>query len=164
MAIIMARRGFLAGLVSALSAPMIVRAESLMPIKVTDTFHRVLLEGMDVDGKPISRFVDVPETLKSGLDMLFYKEKCDSLRPSFMSVSSISWNKSMPLRRVIEHNGWSEEELAALDATSSLGFMRSSRTSVMALANEDYSNLYRDTYTTFEDNAPLFNLLPEGGQ
>lgn len=122
----MNRRGFLAGLLSAIAAPAIVKASGLMPIKNYDVFHRVVLEGIDIDGSKIAEIIDVPETLISGLNMDFYKSQCEIIRPKFKLVDSISWNKAMPLRRVVESNGWSMEDLKAMDdhARDNLSFNR----------------------------------------
>jgi hypothetical protein len=112
------RRGFLGGLLSALAMPAIVKASNIMAIKNYDLRHRVMLSGFDTLGNAVTEYIDVPETLKDGLDMGFYTSQCEVIRPKFNLVNSITWNQAMPLKRVIERNGWSDAELRAFDETA----------------------------------------------
>lgn len=158
---IMHRRGFLTGLIAVVSAPMIVRAESLMPIKVTDTYHPVILEGVDMFGKAIKEIINVPETLKDGLDMRFYVERCKIIRPQFSHVEGITWGKSMPLRRTIEKNGWTDEELIAMDECGRQyadGFNKPGKT---AFYVEGDNPVFDMSHTQYERNYRVALHLPK---
>lgn len=115
MSVILARRGFLAGLASLIAAPAIVKASSIMQIKNYDQVFKVLLEGITPEGQQVHFTVNVPDTLQNGLDMDTYKAQCDLIRPLVSMVNSISWSKSMPLKHEVDRKGWSYSVLQGLD-------------------------------------------------
>lgn len=92
----LARRGFLFGLgASLVAAPSIVRACNIMPVKIMDTFHKVWIEGRDLQHNPITKIIEVRESLTTGLDMAGYKEACALIEPEFLDVNSITWSNEI---------------------------------------------------------------------
>jgi len=92
----LARRGFLFGLgASLVAAPSIVRACNIMPVKIMDTFHKVWIEGRDWQRNPITKIIEVRESLTTGLDMAAYKDACALIEPEFLDVNSITWSNEI---------------------------------------------------------------------
>jgi hypothetical protein len=90
------RRGFLFGLGAALvTAPSIVHACNIMPIKVMDSFHKVWINGRDLQMNPITKIIEVRDSLIHGLDMAGYKTECDLIQPEFLDVQSIVWSNEI---------------------------------------------------------------------
>lgn len=91
----LARRGFLGILAGVIAGPSIVKASSLMAIRVTDVQHLVRISGVDQFGKPIEEYIRVIESLKDGLDMGGYNTATELIRPRFRQVNDIIWTKGL---------------------------------------------------------------------
>lgn len=142
----LARRGFLLGLgASLMAAPSIVRACNIMPVKIMDTFHKVWIEGRDWQRNPITKIIEVRESLTTGLDMAGYKDACALIEPEFLDVNSITWSNeinkipiSPEVDRYIEEQKRLEREF--LDTHPGNGFIPGTvnRGRTVALADETY--------------------------
>lgn len=119
------RRGLLGVLGGLIAGPSIVRASSLMAVKVTDIQHVVRITGRDAAGGEIAEYVRVMESLARGLDMEMYRAGTEAARPRFAYVTDISWTKGL-LKPIVSNlpenalNGKVEERM--------IGLIRPSRT------------------------------------
>ncbi len=95
MSIHLPRRHLLAGLAAVMAAPMIVKIENIMPVKNTDLYHLVRINGFDAYNNPVSELIQLRECLVNGLDMAGYNRHLERIRPGFQCVTDISWSKGL---------------------------------------------------------------------